>query len=141
MSRDDLYVVWGDTVSLKELIIGQLCGALAGYASFAAAVSYLTARHSHLTRGVLMGYALLIAVSGCVVVGALAAVAFKPKRVVREEGSVADTGALWQDLRTDPERESEYLTSAPPDVIAEMRRLGILHLFTGDRDGQPTNRR
>jgi hypothetical protein len=88
-----------------------------------------------------MGYALLLGVSGCVAVGSLAAAAFKPKRVVREEGSGVDTAALWQDLRTDPERELEYLASASPDVIAEMRRLGILHLFMIARESPPPHPR
>ena len=51
MSRDDLFVVWGDTVSLSELIVGMLAGALAGYAAFAAALAYLNAYHSDLTPG------------------------------------------------------------------------------------------
>jgi len=140
MNRDDLFVVWGDTVSLRELIVGMLAGALGGYASFAAAVSYLTARHGGLSYGVRMGYALLMAVGACVVIGALGAAAFKPKRIVREEGSVADTHALWRELRIDAGQEAQRLASVPPDVLAEMRRLGLLQLFMDERERQPDER-
>jgi uncharacterized transporter YbjL len=140
MSRDDLFVVWGDTVSLSELIVGMLAGALAGYTAFAAALSYLNAYHSDLTRGVLMGYALLMGVCGCVVIGALAAAVFKPKRIVREEASVADTAALWRELRIDVRQEAQYLASVPPDLLAEMRRLGLLDLFIDEPGRRPDER-
>lgn len=138
--HDNLFFVWGDTVDLRQLIAGLAAGAVVGYASFAAAESYLFAYHDYLKPGVLMGYALLIGVAGSVFIGALAGTVFTPKRIVREGVPVRDRASLFRELRTDPAEEARHLASVAPDVIAEMRRLGILELFT-QRDDAPAEMR
>ena len=127
---ETLLVVWGDTVDFRQLITGLALGACLGYLSFVGGLSYLSAVHGNLARGLLMGYALLIGVTGCVLVGVAAAWLFKPKRIFHEEGVIVDQSALFQELGIDANEERERLKSVPSDVIAEMRRLGIDRLFT-----------
>ena len=130
MSKTSYITVWGDTVNFRELLIGLLLGALAGFGSYRGALWLLNSTHPDMAKGLLMGYALLFGISGCLLAGGVAAKVFKAKRIFIEDDSSIDMQATLHELKLDLRRESEYLKAVPPDVIAEMHELQIYELFS-----------
>jgi len=131
--KSDFLVVWGDTVNFKQLLLGMVVGAVLSYASYAGGLSYLKHYHPSLNKGLLMGYALLFGVGGCVIVGIIAARIFKPKRIFCEEDFNLDKEKVLGELNLDLEKEAKYLLTTPRDVVAEMQELGLYHLFAGQK--------
>ncbi|MDR3561342.1 MAG: hypothetical protein P4N59_07880 [Negativicutes bacterium] len=127
--RQGYLTVWGDTVDIKELLIGLILGALVGYGSYVGGLWYLKIFHPGIAKGVLQGYALLFGIGGCLVVGVIAAKVTKAKRVFVEDDSSIDKQAALLEFNLDLEREAEYLKSVPPDIKKEMHQLQIYDLF------------
>jgi hypothetical protein len=128
-SKAEFLTVWGDTVDFKQLIIGLTLGAIFGYVSFIGGLQYLKLNHASLSKGLLMGYALLFGVAGCVLVGVVAAMVFKPKRIFHEEDFHINGEMVFQELGIDQKQEAEFLKDTPKEVIEEMHKLQIYHLF------------
>ena len=126
-----LFNVWEDTVDLRQLLIGLACGSTLGFASYAVAVRAFTAYFPGQQQGLIKGYALMAGIAGCVIVAAIIATVFKPKRWLREtDDGPIDRSALIRDLALDPEEERRALETASPKLIREMQQLQIYDLFT-----------
>lgn len=121
--------VWDDTVELRALLIGVAAGPACGLGAFGLALWGFGQMDGGLTP-LTKGYALLIGVMGCVVLGAIVARIVRPQRIFHDAGT-PESGAVLAELGLDIEAERRALESAPPQVIEEMRRLGVLHLFEG----------
>ncbi len=126
--------VWGDTVNLRELLIGMFLGAITGYVSFTGGLLFLQKFYSDLPKGLLMGYALLFGIIGCLIVGGVAAKVFKAKRIFIEDSSCIDMTTALRELNLNPSREAEYLKSVSQDVKEEMKELQIYQLFSQEKD-------
>lgn len=126
--------VWGDTVNLRELLIGMFLGAITGYVSFTGGIWFLQNYYLNLPKGLLMGYALLFGIIGCLIAGAVAAKTFRAKRIFIEDSSCLDMTAALRELNLNPGLEDEYLQSVPQDVKEEMKELQIYQLFSKEKD-------
>jgi hypothetical protein len=128
--RQGYLTVWGDTVDLKELLLGVFFGAVVGFCSYSGALWYLKTFHSGMAKGVLEGYALLVGVGGCLAVGVIAARVTKAKRNFIEDDNSIDKKEALLEMDLDLDREAEYLQHVSADVIQEMHQLQIYDLFT-----------
>ena len=124
-------LIWGDTVKFKDLISSLIIGMVFGSVSAQGGLWYLKTYHADMSRGALMGTALLIGALSCILAGAINAKLFAPKRVLIEGNSASDTldAKLFIDLGLEPELEAEYLKETPPDVIEEMKQLALYDFF------------
>lgn len=138
MEKQSYLTIWGDTVDLKELLIGLFLGAVLGYSSFSGSLWYLKSFHPDIAKGLLAGYALLFGIVGCLVAGVIAAKFFKSKRIFLEDDSSIDKQSVLLDLTLNLKQESKYLKNVPPDVIEEMRELHVYELFI-DPDAKESN--
>lgn len=129
----ELLSIWGDSVDFKELLIGMLIGAIVGFLTFYGGTILMKSLYPDMGEGLRKGYSLLIGVTGCLAVGAGAAVAFKPKRIFREDSLNIDESTILKELNIDLEQEMLHLHTVPADVIAEMHTLGLYELFYGTK--------
>jgi len=126
-----LFNIWEDTVDLRQLLIGLACSSTLGFASYAVAIRAFTAYFPGQTPGLIRGYALMAGIAGCVMVAAIIATVFKPKRWLREaDDGPNDRSALIREFALDPEEERRALETASPKLIREMQELQLYDLFT-----------
>jgi len=133
-NQEEYLTIWDNTVNFRQLLLGLVGGALMGYFSFIGGAAYLKANHPGAPSGLMQGYALLFGVAGSVLSGIIAGIIFKPKRIFHEEGFQLDKQTVLKELNVDLHKESEYLKTVPPEVIAEMKKLQLYDLFTEDRE-------
>lgn len=133
LSRDTahLYEVWGDTVDSRHLVLAILVSAVVSLGTYALALWILTGivDSTQMARA----YAMLFGILGCLGGGTISAILFKPKRDVIED--VADP-AFREQVVDDLLKEYGSLgrlEETSPEVIAELRDLGLYELF---RDAQ-----
>ncbi|MGV6477291.1 hypothetical protein [Azotobacter vinelandii] len=127
MADNNLYEVWGDTVDSRHLVSAIVIGALCSLSAFFLAERLLTGwvESAQMARA----YAMLLGILGSLLGGTLSACLFKPKRNVLEH--VADPAWRQQVIE---ELRAEYgeigeLSDLPPEVLAELRELGLDTLF------------
>ncbi len=126
--------VWGDTVEFKEFLIALAIGIAFGIVCSDGALVYLKTYHADLSKGGLMGTALMIGAIGSIIAGVIGAMLFKPKRIISEENLVLSTADIAQELNLNLQEEAELLKTAPDDIICEMKQLGIYQLFSGEKE-------
>lgn len=129
--KREFLTVWGDTVDFKELLVGLVVGAIAGFVSYYGGLLAIKHLFPQMPQGLMMGYSLLIGVTGCLAVGVVAAIMIKPKRIFKEDDKHIDKAMVLKELNVDLEQEAMVLNSVPADVIAEMHKLGLYELFYG----------
>ncbi len=121
--KTEFLTIWGDTVIFKQLLLGLAGGAMLGYLSLMGGLVYLNKTQPNLGKALLMGYALLFGVGGCIIAGVIAAKIFKPKRIFYEEDTCIDKHAVLESLHVDIKQEAEYLKHVSPRIINEMKQL------------------
>lgn len=133
VTRDtsNLYEVWGDTVDAKHLVLAILISAVVSLGIYALALWILAGILD--SAQMAKAYAMLFGILGCLGGGTISALLFKPKRDVIEH--VADP-AFREQVVNDLLKEYGSLgrlEETSPEVIAELRDLGLYELF---RDAQ-----
>lgn len=121
--EENLLEIWGDTVDSRDLIGALVLGA------GVAAPAYLLASwgFAQVVENPDVGrtYALLVGLAGCMVGAVIAAVLFKPKRVVTESEGTAESRAAAMDTieaEIGPLGDPGLL---PEAVQSELRQLGL----------------
>lgn len=129
-TRTPYYIsIWGDTVDFRECLIALLIGIVFGVVCGDGAFSYLKAYHADMSKGALMGTALMIGAGGSILAGYICAKLFKPKRIIEEESQRIEIEELVSDLELDMHGEAEILKQASPEIIAELKILNLYDLF------------
>ncbi|MDR3561335.1 MAG: hypothetical protein P4N59_07845 [Negativicutes bacterium] len=134
--KEEFVTIWGDTVNFRQLLLGLVGGAVLGYLSLIGGLSYLKSYHPGLGKALLMGYALLFGVGGCIVAAMIAGRVFKPKRIYSEEDRSVDKQAVLRELNIDLKQEAEYLKQVSPQIIHEMKQLQLYELFVTETNPQ-----
>ncbi|MBG0846831.1 hypothetical protein DP090_008155 [Pseudomonas sp. MDMC216] len=128
---NNLYEVWGDTVDSRHLVLAILISAVVSLGTYALALGILADILD--SAQMAKAYAMLFGILGCLGGGTISAFLFKPKRDVVEH--VADP-AFREQVVNDLLKEYGSLgrlEETSPEVIAELRDLGLYELF---RDAQ-----
>ena len=114
--------VWGDTVSLRELLVAVLLGIVftMGF--------YLVGRHmflqiDSLDASLAKGYALFVGIAGCLISSVISAKLFKPKRVISEMQQNHDIEDVLVHAGMTLEDEIDALTKLDPEIIKQMEDL------------------
>lgn len=129
-NREPYYLsIWGDTVDFRDFLCGLLIGVAFGAVCADGGLAYLKTYHSGLSKGALMGAALMIGAVGSIVAGALSAFLFKPKRKISEENLTIEFKNLEEEFGVNLEEEAELLKTAPPEIIEELKGLNLYTLF------------
>lgn len=129
--------VWGDLVSLKELVIAGVIGIVVTMGMFFLGQYIFNELIEGIDASLANGYALLIGVSGVFISGFISAKMFKPKRRIEERMEKGAIDDILKAANTTPEEEAEALAMASPDVIKEMEDLelyGLLALIPEDSE-------
>lgn len=125
--------IWGDVVDIKHLSYAIIIGIVVSVTFYIVGLKIIHSAMPELSESLNKAYGLLIGIAGSLLAAVISAKLFKPQRIVNEgEGYVEeDRYAVLKDLGVDLEKEAELLKTADPQVIAEMKELGIYDLFTG----------
>jgi len=129
--------VWGDVVSLKELVLAGIIGIVVTMGMFFLGQYIFNDLIQGIDESLANGYALLIGVSGVFISGFISAKMFKPKRRVEERMEKEAINDILKAANITPEEEAEALAVASPDVIKEMEDLelyGLLALIPEDSE-------
>lgn len=127
--------VWGDVVSLKELVLSAVIGVAATMGMFFLGKYIFNHVITGLEEELANGYALLIGVSGVFVSGFISAKLFKPKRKIEETMELEEIEDILKAAGMTPEEEAQALAEASSDTIREMEELelyGLLALIPED---------
>lgn len=127
--------VWGDIVSLKELVLASIIGITITMGMFFLGKYIFSEIFTNLDADLANGYALLVGVSGVFVSGIISANLFKPKRKIEEKIEQEEIVDILKTAGMTLEEEAQALAEAPADVIAEMEELelyGLLALIPED---------
>jgi len=128
--------VWGDTVSLKELLYSTIIGV-----TFTM-VFYLVGRKIFTSMGTIeaslaSGYSLLVGIAGCFIAGVISAKSFRPKRIIEERADPASLEEIIRDFGMSVEDEVAALSNLDPSVIKEMEDVGLYSLLSLIPEGSP----
>lgn len=135
MTTQEYLEVWGDTVTRSHLAGAMLIGAIVSLGAYF--VTHAILREHVAQPEMAKAYAMLAGIAGCLVAGAICAVLFKPKRVVMESvGDPASRRAVLAQLAADTGGLGR-LDALHPDVLAEMRALGLDTLFRDAETAPP----
>ncbi len=128
--------VWGDTVSLKELLVAVLLGIVftMGF--------YLVARHFFLQidsieDSLAKGYALFVGIGGCLISSVISAKMFKPKRIISEMNEQHDIEDVLAHAGMTVEDEIDALIKLDPEIIKEMENFSLYALLALIPEGEP----
>jgi uncharacterized protein involved in cysteine biosynthesis len=125
-----LAIIWGDTVSLKDLLIAMLIGVVLGISFFKIALFLIQTQISQLPPNLHNSVALLAGIIGCLLAAVISAKLFAPKRTLSEEEfSPLDRERVLQELQVDMEAEAEEIKRQPAAVTREMEELQLLDVF------------
>ncbi|WP_210270046.1 hypothetical protein [Aureimonas mangrovi] len=123
----DLAQVWGDVVDLRELRLAIPIGAAISLGAYLGAVALF--RGFVEDPAMARAYGMLVGIAGCILSGAVCAVLFQPKRIVREE--IEDTA--WHEAVIDQLAAERggigLLEDLPPAAERELKELGLYELF------------
>ena len=128
--------VWGDTVSLRELLVAVLLGIVSTMGF------YLIARHFFLqidsiTDSLAGGYALFVGIGGCLISSVISAKLFKPKRIISEMQQDNDIEDVLAHAGMSVEDEIDALIKLDPEIIKEMEKFSLYPLLALIPEGQP----
>ncbi len=119
--------VWGDVVDRRHLAAAVVIGAVVSLGTFLIAARIFAATVAVPDVG--RAYAMLVGLLGCVLSGVICAKLFPPKREVVESASdPAWRLAAMQQLAGETGTIGR-IEDLPPQVIAEMKELGLYELF------------
>ncbi len=121
--------VWGDVVSLKELVYSALIGIVVTMGMFLIGQYLFNEVIEGIDEALANGYALLVGVSGVFVSGFISAKLFKPKRVIEDKMEAEAIENILKDAGITIEEEIEALSTASPEVIQEMEELELYALL------------
>ncbi len=127
--------VWGDLVSLKELVIASILGIAITMGMFFLGQYIFNEVIDGLDPALANGYSLLVGVSGVFVSGFISAKLFKPKRIVIDKMERQGIADVLKAAGITPEEEAAALAEASPEIIKEMEDLelyGLLALIPED---------
>lgn len=134
-SKEKYTQVWGDIVSLKELVYSAAIGIGVTMGMFFLGKYIFNNVLTNLEEDLANGYALLVGVSGVFISGFISASLFKPKRIIEEKMEQEEIADVLKAAGMTVEEEAKALAEAPADVIAEMEELelyGLLALIPED---------
>jgi hypothetical protein len=120
---------WGDTVEQRELYVGIIFSAIASYAVFYGGKAYLTTNFAHIGKNLIAGYSLFLGLVTTVVVAVIIAKFFKPKRIFHDDECNFDKERFIQEYHIDLEQEALYLKDSSPEIIQELKQLGLYTIF------------
>lgn len=120
--------VWGDTVALKELFASSVLGIILTMTCYILGNRYFSAMKT-LDPGLAKGYALMVGITGCVLAGVIAAILFKPKRVVEEKFEQEDIVAVLAAGGMTLEEEAQALAAVDPQILEELKDLNLTALL------------
>lgn len=127
--------VWGDVVSLKELVYSALIGISVTIGMYLIGQYVFNELIEGIDEALANGYALLVGVSGVFVSGFISAKLFKPKRKIEDKIEAEAIEDILQAAGITLEEEIEALSNASPEIIQEMEDLelyGLLALIPED---------
>lgn len=127
--------VWGDIVSLNELVIASIIGIVVTMGIFFLGQYIFNDLISGIDEALANGYALLIGVSGVFISGFISAKLFKPKRIIEEKMEATAIEDVLKAAGITVEEEAAALAEASPEIIKEMEDLelyGLLALIPED---------
>lgn len=122
--------VWGDVVSLKELVYSAMIGIVVTMGMFLLGQYIFNEVVDGIDESLANGYALLVGVSGVFVSGFISAKLFKPKRQIEDKMESEDIESILKDAGITLEEEIEALSEAPAEVIQEMEDLELYVLLS-----------
>lgn len=129
-NKKEVYTrVWGDVVSLKELVLASVIGIAVTMGMFLLGQYLFNEVIDGIDEGLANGYALLIGVSGVFIAGFISAKLFKPKRIVEDKMETEEIESILNDAGITLEEEIEALATASPEVIQEMEDLELYALL------------
>ncbi|MCI1823350.1 MAG: hypothetical protein LKI76_05385 [Megasphaera sp.] len=139
MKKEHVYVnFWGDTVDCKQLYIGILAGAFFSYLAAYLGKNFFTTYFSELGKNLIAGYSLFAGLIMAVIVAAIIANIFKPKRIFRADTTTFDIDKFLRLSGLDVAEEKKYLDTVPLETIQEMKRLGLYSIFTENKNDMDT---
>lgn len=120
---------WGDTVDQKELFIGIISSVIVSYAAFYGGKVYLSTHFASMGKNLIAGYSLFLGLVAAVVVAVIIARFFKPKRIFHEDECHFDKEKFIQEYDLDLEQEALHLKNSSPEIIEELKQLGLYSIF------------
>lgn len=130
MEKKSEYIsFWGDTVDGKELFIGIIVSVIVSYAAFYGGKVYLSTHFADIEKKLISGYSLFLGLVAAVVVAVIIAKIFKPKRIFCEDECNFDQEKFIQEYKIDLEQEALHLKNSSPEIIKEMKQLGLYSIF------------
>ncbi len=125
--------IWGDVVDIKHLACAILIGLIISLSFYIIGVKIIHLSLPTLTPSLNKAYGLLIGMLGSLLSAIISAKLFKPKRIINEGSNYVqeDQHAVIKELGIDLKKEAELLKNADPQIIEEMKQLGIYDLFAG----------
>lgn len=127
--------VWGDLVSLKELVIASILGIAITMGMFFLGQYIFHELVEGLDEALADGYSLLIGVSGVFISGFISAKLFKPKRIVIDKMETQGIEEVLKAAGITRDEEAAALAEASPEIIKEMEEIelyGLLALIPED---------
>ena len=121
--------VWGDVVSLKELVYSAIIGISVTIGMFLLGQYLFNEVIEGIDEALANGYALLVGVCGVFVSGFISAKLFKPKRKIEDKIETEAIEDILKAAGITVEEEIEALATASPEVIQEMEELELYALL------------
>lgn len=121
--------VWGDVVSLKELVYSALIGISVTIGMYLIGQYIFNEVIEGIDEALANGYALLVGVSGVFVSGFISAKLFKPKRKIENKMEAEAIEDILKDAGITLEEEVQALSNASTEMIEEMEELELYALL------------
>lgn len=121
--------VWGDIVSLNELVIAAIIGIVVTMGMYFLGQYIFNELIVGIDEALANGYALLIGVSGVFISGFISAKLFKPKRKIEEKMESEAIEDVLKAAGITLEEEAAALAEASPEIIEEMEDLELYGLL------------
>ena len=116
--------VWGDTVSLRELLVAVLLG-IVFTMGFNLIARHFILQIDSIEDNLARGYALIVGIAGCLISSVISAKLFKPKRIISELNKSSDIEEVLAHAGMSVEDEIDALTKLDPEIIIEMEKLSL----------------
>lgn len=120
--------LWGDRVTLKELLIAAVIGIALTMGCYLAASGYFL-NNPGIEPGLAKGYSLMVGIGGCILSAAISSLFFKPKRIIIDKAEAADVAGALEAAGSTMEAEIEGIQNASPESVREMESLGLTGLL------------
>lgn len=120
--------VWGDTVSLWQLILSSIIGIGITMGTYEG-VYFILSLYPEIPEHMLSGYSLIGGIAGCFLSGLISGRSFRPKREVIEGMEEIDLESVLEQAGTSVAVEAEALSKEDSEVIKEMEALKLYPLL------------